>query len=173
MTFAWNKAGLPGKRRQFFLIQIISQQGLSFLDSLFGVSADDGAAHISGAQKSYVHDCPSRLSREKDGAGGLSSSIGEMSGECNGCRMDLAKAPLKYPGLDPWEILISEAQERMVLAVPPEKLDDLFAAVGYDPEVWTGYAFGMGLERLAMLLYGIDDIRYFYQNDLRFLKQFA
>ena len=42
-----------------------------------------------------------------------------------------------------------------------------------DPEVWSGYAFGMGLERLAMLLYGIDDIRYFYQNDLRFLKQFA
>jgi phenylalanyl-tRNA synthetase alpha chain len=49
----------------------------------------------------------------------------------------------------------------------------VFSAVGYDPEVWSGYAFGMGLERLAMLLYGIDDIRYFYQNDLRFLKQFA
>jgi phenylalanyl-tRNA synthetase alpha chain len=49
----------------------------------------------------------------------------------------------------------------------------VFADVGYDPEVWSGYAFGMGLERLAMLLYGIDDIRYFYQNDLRFLKQFA
>lgn len=49
----------------------------------------------------------------------------------------------------------------------------VFSAVGYDPDVWTGYAFGMGLERLAMLLYGIDDIRYFYQNDLRFLKQFA
>ncbi|MCF7688984.1 MAG: phenylalanine--tRNA ligase subunit alpha [Cephaloticoccus sp.] len=49
----------------------------------------------------------------------------------------------------------------------------VFSDVGYDPEVWSGYAFGMGLERLAMLLYGIDDIRYFYQNDLRFLKQFA
>jgi phenylalanyl-tRNA synthetase alpha chain len=49
----------------------------------------------------------------------------------------------------------------------------VFEGVGYDPEVWTGYAFGMGLERLAMLLYGIDDIRHFYQNDLRFLKQFA
>jgi len=49
----------------------------------------------------------------------------------------------------------------------------VFEAVGYDPEIWSGYAFGMGLERLAMLLYGIDDIRYFYQNDLRFLKQFA
>lgn len=59
-----------------------------------------------------------------NGAGGLSSSIGEMAGECNGCRMDLAKAPLKYPGLDPWEILISEAQERMSLAVPPEDIDE-------------------------------------------------
>ena len=49
----------------------------------------------------------------------------------------------------------------------------VFEAVGYDPDVWTGYAFGMGLERLAMLLYGIDDIRYFYQNDVRFLRQFA
>lgn len=49
----------------------------------------------------------------------------------------------------------------------------VFKDVGYDPEVWSGYAFGMGLERLAMLLYGIDDIRYFYQNDVRFLQQFA
>lgn len=49
----------------------------------------------------------------------------------------------------------------------------VFDGVGYDSSVWSGYAFGMGLERLAMLLYGIDDIRYFYQNDLRFLRQFA
>jgi phenylalanyl-tRNA synthetase alpha chain len=49
----------------------------------------------------------------------------------------------------------------------------VFEGVGYDSSVWSGYAFGMGLERLAMLLYGIDDIRYFYQNDVRFLKQFA
>ena len=49
----------------------------------------------------------------------------------------------------------------------------VFASVGYDPAVWTGYAFGMGLERLAMLLYAVDDIRYFYQNDLRFLGQFS
>jgi phosphoribosylformylglycinamidine synthase subunit PurSL len=62
-----------------------------------------------------------------NGAGGLSSSIGEMSGECGGCRMDLSRAPLKYPGLAPWEILISEAQERMSLAVPPEKIDQFLA----------------------------------------------
>ena len=44
--------------------------------------------------------------------------------------------------------------------------------VGYDPNIYTGFAFGMGPERIAMLKYGIDDIRHFYTNDLRFLKQF-
>jgi phenylalanyl-tRNA synthetase alpha chain len=48
----------------------------------------------------------------------------------------------------------------------------VFEAVGYDPEKITGFAFGMGLERVAMLKYGIDDIRLFYENDLRFLEQF-
>ncbi|MBR2633230.1 MAG: phosphoribosylformylglycinamidine synthase [Lentisphaeria bacterium] len=59
-----------------------------------------------------------------NGAGGLSSSVGEMAELCNGCRLDLAKAPLKYAGLQPWEILVSEAQERMSFAVPPEKIDE-------------------------------------------------
>ncbi len=59
-----------------------------------------------------------------NGAGGLSSSIGEMSEICGGCEIELADAPLKYAGLQPWEILLSEAQERMSLAVPPECLDE-------------------------------------------------
>lgn len=50
---------------------------------------------------------------------------------------------------------------------------EVFLSVGYDPEVWTGYAFGLGVERIAMTLHGIDDIRYFFSNDLRFLRQFA
>ncbi|MGD0232617.1 MAG: AIR synthase-related protein, partial [Syntrophorhabdales bacterium] len=58
-----------------------------------------------------------------DGAGGLSSSVGEMAEDTNGCVVDLEKAPLKYHGLDPWEILLSEAQERMTLAVGPDKID--------------------------------------------------
>ena len=48
----------------------------------------------------------------------------------------------------------------------------VFENVGYDPEVWTGWAFGFGIERIAMLRYGITDIRLFYENDSRFLKQF-
>ncbi len=49
---------------------------------------------------------------------------------------------------------------------------NVFKSVGYDPEKYTGYAFGMGIERIAMLKYGINDIRIYFENDLRFLKQF-
>jgi phenylalanyl-tRNA synthetase alpha chain len=47
----------------------------------------------------------------------------------------------------------------------------VFESVGYDAEKYTGFAFGVGIERLALRLYGIDDIRMFYENDLRFLEQ--
>ena len=50
---------------------------------------------------------------------------------------------------------------------------NVFSAVGYDPNIWGGYAFGFGIERRAMLMGGVDDIRLFYQNDTRFLRQFA
>lgn len=49
---------------------------------------------------------------------------------------------------------------------------NVFKSVEYDPEVYTGYAFGMGIERIAMMKYGINDIRILYQNDVRFLDQF-
>ena len=50
---------------------------------------------------------------------------------------------------------------------------NVFAAAGVDSERWTGYAFGMGIERLAMLRYGVSDLRLFYESDLRFLRQFG
>ena len=49
---------------------------------------------------------------------------------------------------------------------------EVLRRVDYDPEIYTGFAFGMGIERIPMLRYGIDDIRLFYSNDLRFLRQF-
>ena len=49
---------------------------------------------------------------------------------------------------------------------------NVFRQVGYNPEKYTGFAFGMGIERIAMLKYGINDIRLFFENDLRFLRQF-
>lgn len=58
-----------------------------------------------------------------NGAGGLSSSVGEMAKGSGGAAVHLDRAPLKYPGLAPWEIFLSEAQERMTIAVPPDKVD--------------------------------------------------
>ncbi len=66
----------------------------------------------------FIHDM---------GAGGLSSSFGEMAQRVGGLEVDLARAPLKYAGLQPWEIWLSEAQERQSLSVPPDKIDELLA----------------------------------------------
>jgi phosphoribosylformylglycinamidine synthase II len=76
----------------------------------------DALADLHGLYTS-ITDC---------GAGGLSSAIGEMA-EGVGADVDVALAPLKYPGLAPWEIWLSEAQERMVLSVPPAGFDDVAA----------------------------------------------
>ncbi len=62
-----------------------------------------------------------------NGAGGMSSSIGEMAEQSGGFHVELERAPLKYPGMAPWEIWISESQERMTMAVPPENVDKLIA----------------------------------------------
>lgn len=59
-----------------------------------------------------------------NGAGGISCSIAEMAKECGGVTVDLDKVPLKYPGLEPWQIWISESQERMTLSVPKEKWNE-------------------------------------------------
>ena len=49
---------------------------------------------------------------------------------------------------------------------------NVFLAVGIDPEEWQGFAFGFGLERIAMIRYGINEIRTFFDNDVRFLEQY-
>ncbi len=59
-----------------------------------------------------------------NGAGGMSCSVAEMAKECGGFVVDLEKVPLKYPGLQPWEIWISESQERMTLSVPDSTLEE-------------------------------------------------
>ena len=58
-----------------------------------------------------------------NGAGGLSCSVAEMARECGGFTVELEKIPLKYPGLSPWQIWVSESQERMTLSVPEDKID--------------------------------------------------
>ncbi|MDD1695300.1 MAG: AIR synthase related protein, partial [Methanoregula sp.] len=64
-----------------------------------------------------------------NGAGGISCSVAEMAKECNGCHVFLDKVPLKYHGMAPWEIWISESQERMTLAIPKEKITEFMELV--------------------------------------------
>ena len=66
-----------------------------------------------------------------NGAGGLSSSVGELATLAGGADVDTARVPLKVRGLHPWEIFVSESQERMTLAVPPEHLDDVLALADF------------------------------------------
>jgi len=73
-----------------------------------------------------------------NGAGGLSSSVAEMAKECGGFKIDINKVPTKYPGLRPWEIWISESQERMTLSVPKNKwkeFEKLLASRGVEATV--------------------------------------
>jgi phenylalanyl-tRNA synthetase alpha chain len=49
---------------------------------------------------------------------------------------------------------------------------EVYRFVGYDAEIYSGFAFGLGIERIAMLKFGIDDIQLFFRNDMRFLRQF-
>jgi len=91
-----------------------------------------------------------------DGAGGLSSSVGETAEAPGGARIDLARAPLKYPGLRPWEIFLSEAQERMTAAVPPDKLGR-----------FTRLASEMGVEATDLGEYTAGpELEVFYGEDL-------
>lgn len=70
------------------------------------------------------------------GGGGLASAVGETAEFANGCVLDLDAVPLKYEGLDPWEVLVSESQERMLIGVPPENMERLEElAAQHDVEV--------------------------------------
>ncbi|MDR1359572.1 MAG: phosphoribosylformylglycinamidine synthase [Deltaproteobacteria bacterium] len=128
----YEKAARPGDR-------VVMVGGRIGKDGIHGATFSSEALHegspVTAVQigdpitQRKMYDC---LLRARDlglysaitdnGAGGLSSSVGEMAEETGGCRLDLARAPLKYDGLRPWEILLSEAQERMTLAVPPKDL---------------------------------------------------
>ena len=87
------------------------------------------------------------------GGGGLSSAVGETGERFNcGIRVDLAKVPLKYKGLSPWEIYLSESQERMLMAVPPENLEQVMAI--FEKEDVKATAIGkLILERRLQLTY--------------------
>jgi len=101
------------------------------------------------------------------GAGGISSSIGELAQFSGGAEIYLDKCPLKYPGLDPWEILVSESQERMTLAVPPEnmeKIGELAKKHGVEVSVVGKFTNSRRLH----VFYGNETVAYL---DMRFLHE--
>ena len=91
-------------------------------------------------------------------------------------REDLAVRfrPSFFPFTEPSvEIDMSFGEGWLEIAGAGQVHPNVLSAVGIDPERWQGFAFGMGPDRLAMLRYGVDDLRLFYENDLAFLRQFA
>ncbi len=108
------------------------------------------------------------------GAGGLSSAVGEMGAEC-GASVQLEKVPLKYPGLSPAEIWISEAQERMVFAVPPEKLDALLAAFAAEDceatAIGTFTASGKLELSYAGASVGVLDMHFLHEGTPKWLRK--
>ena len=100
-----------------------------------------------------------------NGAGGLSSSVGEMALLVGGAHVDLSRCPVKYPGLSPWELMISESQERMTLAVPPENIDSFISLSNKREVTATDIGFFCDHGRLDVF-YGEDIVA---SLDLNFL----
>ncbi len=130
---SWEKQAQPGD-------QIVMAGGKVGLDGVHGATFSSEAMDagspatavqigdpitqkkLSDAIVKEARDLELYTSITDNGAGGLSCSVAEMARECNGCRVELDKVPVKYAGMSPWQIWISESQERMTLAVPKEKI---------------------------------------------------
>ena len=112
-----------------------------------------------------ARDCGLYSAIQDCGAGGLSSAVGEMAESCGGCVLHLDRAPLKYPGLDPWEILVSESQERMVVSVPPAKAGE-FASLARLRDVEVSDLGRFTQNGFMSVFYGAKPVAHI---DIRFL----
>jgi phenylalanyl-tRNA synthetase alpha chain len=126
------------------------------------VGEDVSLADLKGTLTAFVHELfgPERRVRFRPSFFPYTEPSAELDiscGACNGTGIDCGMC--KRSG---WLEILGSGM------VHPA----LFEAVGYDPERYTGFAFGMGIERVALLKWGVEDIRLFYENDLRFLEQF-
>lgn len=146
---SWEKSARPGD----YIVMVGNKVGLDGIHgaTFSSVALDEGspatAVQIGDpiTQKKFS-DAIIKEARDKglynsitdNGAGGLSSAVFEMAREAGGCHVTLEKVPTKYPGLAPWQIWISESQERMTLAVPKNKwkeLSQLFSRRGVEATV--------------------------------------
>lgn len=113
--------------------------------------------------------------RMSDLKGTLLQFAREMFGESTEIRFRPSFFPFTEPSVEVDVTFVKKNGERIWIEVlgcgmvHPKVLE----MGGFDPEVYSGFAFGIGVERIAILKYGIDDIRHFYSNDMRFLKQFS
>ncbi|TKJ92370.1 phenylalanine--tRNA ligase subunit alpha [Paenibacillus sp. CFBP13512] len=113
--------------------------------------------------------------RMSDLKGTLLQFAREMFGESTEIRLRPSFFPFTEPSVEVDVTFVKKNGERIWIEVlgcgmvHPKVLE----MGGFDPEVYSGFAFGIGVERIAILKYGIDDIRHFYINDMRFLKQFS
>lgn len=146
---SWEKKAVPGD----YIVMVGGRVGL---DGVHGVTFASEEIH-EGSPASAVQigdpitqkkfsDAITKEARDlnlynsitDNGGGGLSSSVGEMAKESRGCEVWLNKVPLKYPGLEPWQIWISESQERMTLAVPKKywkKFKELMKSRGVEATI--------------------------------------
>ncbi len=130
-----NKVGLDGIHGATF-----SSEALSSGSPATAVQIGDPITQkkMSDAIVKEARDLGLYNSITDNGAGGLSCSVAEMAKECNGCTVELEKVPLKYPGMQPWQIWVSESQERMTLAIPKknvQKFIDLMNSRGVEATV--------------------------------------
>jgi phenylalanyl-tRNA synthetase alpha chain len=106
--------------------------------------------------------------------GDLKGTLTEFLRQMFGKEKNVRFRPSFFPFTEPSAEVDVEWEGRGWMEILGSGMIDpnVFKAVGYDPEKYSGYAFGMGIDRIAMLKYGIDNIHLMYENDLRFLEQF-
>ena len=138
------------------------------------VGEDVSLADSKGTLTAFVHELfgPERNVRFRPSFFPYTEPSAELDISCGACGGTGLVAP--KPGAAPGEGGCGMCKRTGWLEILGSGMvhPAVFEAVGYDPERYTGFAFGMGIERVALLKWGVEDIRLFYENDLRFLEQF-
>jgi phenylalanyl-tRNA synthetase alpha chain len=143
-----------------------------------GLVVDEGVtlADLKGTLVTFAHELfgPERATRFRPSFFPYTEPSGELDVSCAGCGGTGLVAPKPGEQRGPGEGGCAMCKSTGWLEVLGSGMvhPAVFEAVGYDPERYTGFAFGVGIERLALLKWGVEDIRLFYENDLRFLEQF-
>jgi phenylalanyl-tRNA synthetase alpha chain len=128
---------------------------------------------VDATHSHTFHQVDAFLVDRKVSLADLKGTLHLMARELFGPDVVMRFRPDFFPFVEPGvEVAIQRGSGWLELGGAGMIHPNVFRGVGLDPEVWSGYAFGLGLDRMPMLRYGIDDIRLFFENDLRLLRQF-